>query len=170
MLEIAIVAALLIGIYFFIKSKNDRFYQRGDQALANVDPLEFMEKRYSELFTFDEKAIFHFMVNRPWKDSAHWFGYLIEARTMAEKPETDSESAEYLNGMYKSMVGNLPLEMKVKLVGLPKAIRDSAPREYGAWSNEYKQFLNQSPNAYVGEFVAHSSKAATEAYLQKYNG
>lgn len=168
MLAIAIIAVLLIGAYFLIKSKNDGFYQRGDQALANVDPFEFMGKQHSELSTQDEKAIFHFMVNRPWKDSAHWFGYLIEARAMAEKPETDSESAEYLNGLYKSMVGNLPLEMKVKLVGLPKAIRDSAPREYGVWSKEYKQFLNQSPNAYVGEFVAHSSKAAAEAYLQKY--
>lgn len=168
MLAIAVIAALLIGGYLFIKFKNDRFYQYGDQALANVDPFEFMKKQYSELSTYDERAIFHFMINRPWKDSARWFGYLVEARLMAAKPETNLESVNYLKSLYTSMVGNLPIEVKVKLVGLPKAIRDSAPKEYGAWSRESSQFLKQSPNTYIGEFVAHSSKAAAQAYMHKY--
>lgn len=168
MLAIAIIAALIIGGYFFIKSKNDGFYQHGDQALADIDPFEFMGKQYNELSTYDEKAIFHFMVNRPWKDSAHWFGYLVEAHERSEQPDNDPESAEYFASLYKSMIGDLPLASMVKLVGLPKAIRDLASKEYGAWSREHRQFLKQSPTAYVGEFVAHSSKAASEAYAQQY--
>lgn len=152
-------------VYFkFIKSTNDNIYEAGRILHAQLDALEFLNTPYSHLRTGNEKAIFHYCINRPWKDSIGWFGQMQEFIEESEKEGLDEDSSLYLKGLHNSMVGTAPLGTMVKLMGLPKEIRSLSPIDYAKWSSLHNKRLRENPNALIGDFVSESSKAAAISY------
>ena len=121
-----------------------------------------MELPYSALQSSADKAIFHFMVQRPWRETGTWFCNFINAKRIAESGHSDPEVSKYALAMYKAMIGPAALELVLKLQGLPPEVRRTAPAAYSAWGTKHQRML-RAPHLRVGDFVAESSKAAALA-------
>lgn len=165
MLTFVLVALMVAaGLYFFAKKTNDDVYFGGRAATATIDMFDFMQKPYKDLRSVTEKAIFHYLVQRPWRESDVWFQGLINMKATADAGEMSESERQYVEAMHRSMIGDLPLDIFARLVGFPPQIRSSASADYARWSKFHQAFVTSNPNASVGDFVAESSKAAARAY------
>jgi len=165
LISILAIGAILFFGYGTLKKTTNNFYEVGKTLHSQIDAIEFLNTPYSSLTTQNQKAIFHYCINRPWKESDEWFHRMLGTLKEADNPELDQDSSNFLKSMYKSMVGDAPIGLTSKLVGIPQEIRSLSPSNYASWNNWHMRYLKTSPNEAAGNFIAESSKAAANSYV-----
>jgi len=124
-----IVVAVLL--FVVVKKINDSVYEKGRILLSNTDVFDFMAREASSLNSDADKAMFHFLVNRPWRESREWFQTIADMTEESTNPD-DVETAEWIKSIKEAMLGDIDksLELVTKLRGLPPEVRKLQPTEY----------------------------------------
>lgn len=159
------VAVLL---YFFIKRINDRLYENGRDLIAHVDAFDFLNRPVFSLTTPSEKAIFHYLVNRPWRETHPWFQHVYSV-TADAKHSGDIEVDDFLTSYSEAMLGDVAgsLGLLMNLKGLPQEVRKVRPSSYSKWSKLHQDTVRSHPDMKVNRFVSGSSISAARACLYK---
>jgi hypothetical protein len=150
---------------FFYKKTNDTIYESGKILLNRVDSFEFMGREYASLKTVEDQAVFHFLVNRPWRDTAEYF-YSLNSKINDAMNERDKDVVEFAKMHKEVMLGNSGIELFMKLKPLPKEVRNLQAVDYSRWSRSHTQMLKLNPETRVWKFVSISSQAAAHACLK----
>jgi hypothetical protein len=161
------ICVIAVVLFFAVKKTTNSFYELGRLSLSKEDYLDFLSREVGSLSSDSDKAIFHFLINRPWRETRDWFQSVYSFDNELGKSK-DIEVIEFKKSMKEAMLGHMdkPLELLMKLKGLPQEVRQLEPRKYAEWTNLNQTTLAAFPQFTVSRFVSASSVMAAQACLK----
>lgn len=155
------IALVAIGFYFFSKKNIDSIYDEGKIAASQIDIFDFMGRDFSSLNSAIDKAVFHFLVNRSWRESDEWFNIILQM-----DDDSNKEAQEFINEIRVAMLGDSALEIASKLMPIPREVRKLRPSDYAEWSRLHQATIKENPNLKVIRFVSASSVMAARSCVK----
>lgn len=164
MIYAILFAVVVLAFLLFSKKTNDTFYESGMELASQIDVLDFMKRDFSSLHTTSDKAIFHYLINRPWRDSNNWFHSILEMNAT-----DDEEHNGFANDMREAMLGDSQIELASKLMPIPNEVRKHRPSDYAEWSKLHTSTSKSHPHLSIVRFVSASSVMAARACVKAIN-